>query len=285
VAIYVGDNDYFPPSYVYASEQYGGEWDPEDQLQTNPNPGNGYVHWSWALYGGNPEGGGLPEEAFTDPAVTNGGAPATNPGSNPDDWEPGQKNDLGQECCAEIPHDRQARRMAITGNAAIFPRNKLSIGAQRQNRLVTGGEVDSTRFGPAKLILATQFYDNKANWTSLVDLNDGKIKSHRPVTPFLGKSAGLDVYNEPKFGSIPRFRYPEEHEILDDDELGANMINNPNTALNAVARHHGGKCNFLFVDGHVDLMKLKETVRLRLWGDRFYSITGDNRVDLEFGEF
>jgi prepilin-type N-terminal cleavage/methylation domain-containing protein/prepilin-type processing-associated H-X9-DG protein len=286
VATYVADNDVYPPSYVYAAEEYGGDWNVDDQLQNNPTPVNGYVHWSWALFGGSAEGGGIAEEAFTSPGVTNGGAPRTNPGEDPEDWEPGQQNDLGQDCCAEKPKDRQAKRMAFTGNGAIFPRNKFSVGSPRQNRLASGGEVDSTRYGPAKMILATEFYDNRDAWTSLVDADDNKIKSHRPVLPFLGKSAGIDVYNEPPFGSIPRFRYPEEYEILEDNQLGANMINNPNSPLNAVGRHHSnGKTNFLFVDGHVDLMKLKETVRLRLWGDRFYCITGKNEVDLEFGEF
>ncbi len=285
VAAYVTDNDIYPPSYVYADEQYGGAWEEEDQLQTNPSPANGYVHWSWALYGGDAEGGGLPEEAFTDPGVTNGGAPATNPGEDPEDWEPGQVNDLGQGCCAEIPRDRQAPRMAFTGNAAIFPRNKFSVGSRRRNRLVSGSEVDSARFGTAKLILATEFYDNKDGWSSLASFGDGKIKSHRPVTPFVGKSAGVEVYDEPNLGNIARFRYPYEHEILDDDQLGQDMINNQLTTLNAVGRHYGGKVNFLFVDGHVDVMEVEETVRQRLWGDRFYSITGKNEVDLEDGQF
>lgn len=281
VASYVTNHDIYPPAYVYAEEQYGGAWREEDQLQTNPTPANGYIHWSWALYGGDAEGGGLPEEAFTDPAVTNGGAPATNPGEDPEDWEPGQKNDLGQGCCAEIPRDRQAPRIAFTGNGAIFPRNKFAVGSQRRNRLVTGGEVDSTRYGTSKLILATQFYDNNDNWSSLASYGDNRVKSHRPVTPFLGKSSGVEVYNEPNLGSVPRFRYPYEHEILDDDQLGQDMINNQLSTLNAVGRHYGGKCNFLFVDGHVDVMTVQETVEKRLWGDRFYSLTGNNRVDLD----
>ena len=56
------------------------------------------------------------------------------------------------------------------------------------------------------------------------------------------------------------------------------------TTLNAVGRHHpgkdkkGGTANFCFVDGHVEQMTVLQSLQQRKWGDRFYSITGENRV-------
>ena len=273
------NSDRFAPSYVYGASQDGSDWRIEDQQITNPNPANGYIHWSYALF----EGGNTPAEAFTTPAVTNGGAPRTNPGPNPNDWELGQTNDLGQAAGAAFPIDRQVPRLAFTGNAAIFPRNKFwSSTGQRKNRFVKESEI----FSSSKTILITEFYDNGENWTSLADANDGKIKSHRSITPFIGRSAGTNVYAEPNLGSVPRFVYPPREALLADDQLGGNMINDANTTLNAVGRHHpGGKVNFGFVDGHVDSMTVFDSVRDRLWGDRFYSLTGNNRVDMEFNEW
>jgi prepilin-type N-terminal cleavage/methylation domain-containing protein/prepilin-type processing-associated H-X9-DG protein len=270
------NDDYFAPAYVYGAEADGGKWRVADQLVTNPNPSFGYIHWSYSLF----DGGNVPPDAFTTPAVSNGGAPRTNPGSDPLDWETGQVNDLGQSSGAQTPKDRQVPRLAFTGNGAIFPRNKFTgSGGGRLNKLVKETEI----FSASKTILITEFYDNGSNWTSLADQVDGKIKSHRSVTPFVGRSAGSDVYREPNAGSVPRFVYPEQGAILEDRQLGANMINDANSTLNAVGRHHpGSKVNFGFVDGHVELLSIQDTVRDRLWGDRFYAITGNNRVDLEF---
>ncbi len=286
VALYTTTNDLFPPSYVYASDETGGQWNQRDQLDSNPTPANGYIHWSWSLFDGEVGGGGIPEKAFTCPGVTSGGAPRANPGANPDDWEPGQINDLGNTVGSNLPRDRQAARVAYTGNAAIFPRNKFNIGAQRQNQLVRVSWVDGSRGGASKTILATEFYDNRASWTSLASNLNGVIKSHRPVTPFLGRSAGTNVYNEPNSGNVARFVYPAKDDILDDNELGSNMIDNANSTLNAVGRHHlNGKVNFSFVDGHVEVHTIRETIKQRLWGDRFFSLTGNNKVDMKFNRW
>jgi prepilin-type N-terminal cleavage/methylation domain-containing protein/prepilin-type processing-associated H-X9-DG protein len=283
VTIYTVDFDYFPPAYVYGKDIDGGGWRVEDQLESNPTPANGYVHWSWALFGGDRGGGGIAEEAFQCPALTNKGAPRTNPGGDTNDWEPWQRNDLGQGPGARSPLDRQARRMAYAGNAAIFPRNKFALGAPRRNRLVNPGVVEMGANGGAKTILATEFLDVQ-QWRSLAV--DQVVKSHRPVTPFVGGSAGTDVYLEPDGGSTPRFFYPRRSEILKWDELGAAMIDDKQSTLNAVGRHHpggdkvyGGTANFVFVDGHVENLTVIETIEQQLWGDRFHTLTGNNRVD------
>lgn len=270
-----GQTGELPPSYVYGQEQTGGRWRVEDQMASNPNPSHGYVHWSWALF----DGGDAPQEAFTCPAVGNGGAPRSNPGDDSEDWETGQQNDLGQSEPSRFPKDRQAARMAFTGNGAIFGRNKYAQDTLRKNQTVRSASISE----PARTTLATEFLF-LPNWSSLVD--GLVIKSHRPVTPFVGGSSGVNVYQEPSFGSIPRFFYPPDSAILESNQLGEGMMADGNSTLNAVGRHHpggddkyGGTANFVFLDGHVETMTVLQSIRERKWGDRFYSITGGNAVD------
>ena len=278
VIMYTGSNQYYPPSYVYGSDRETGAWDFKDQLETNPHPDTGYVHWSWALFDQN-----IGLEAFQCPATENGGAPAANPGRDEDDWASGQRNSLGNTAGAPTPMDRQVKRTAFAGNAAIFPRNKFNQPGQRQNRLVREGEFDDD----SRTILATEYLDVKNGWKTLASQSDNIIKSHRPITPFLGRSSGTDVYTEPKSGN-KRFVYPGEDALYDDSFFNGNtenMINDGNSILNAVGRHHGGKADFVFVDGHVETMTVRESVQKRLWGSRFYSLTGSNKVDMDFNKF
>jgi len=285
VNMYGVDVDLFPPSYVYAAEEEGGKWLWEEQVEKNPHPNTGYLHWSWALFGGDAYGGNVPESAFECPSVSNNGAPRTNPGSNPDDWEEGQQNDLGQGVGSDLPRDKQAARIAITGNAAIFTRNKFFQPTRRRNQLVRLFGVDGSMRGASGTVLTAEFHDNGDGWSSLAtDQGNPVIKSHRPVMPFLGRSTGIDVYNEPLSGSAERFVYPRLEDLIEDTEQrrAGGLIEHPNTILNAVGRHHGGKTVFAFTDGHVELLDIRETIKQRLWGDRAFSITGPNRVDLDF---
>lgn len=290
VATYTTTHDMFPPSYVYASDENdpeSGEWNFDSQGFSTGN--NVYIHWSWALFAQQ----NLPADAFGSPATTNKGAPRTNPGQNPEDWEFGQLDDFGNTSATpSAKTDRQAQRVAFTGNSAIFPRNKFFLGggSQRHNQLVKTAWVDGSRLGASKTILATEFFDNGKNWSSLYKNagngdTSGKIASHRPVDPFVGKSSGTNVYSEPTLGSgrVARFRYPNRSEIEQDaSHLGVGEIQSSQSSLNAVGRHHGGgTSNFAFVDGHVELMTVWESVEKRLWGDRFYSLSGNNKVDLD----
>jgi len=278
VAFYLTDSEYFPPSYVYADAQTGMTWVKEQQLDSNPNPANGYVHWSAALLG---DGDKVPQKAFECPAAPKGGAPATNPGQNAEAWESWQQNDLGQGAPGgPTPDDRQAKRMAYTGNAAIFPRNKFySSGGERKNQLVT----DATILLPSSTILVTEYLYNKG-WDAI---NVGGIyKSHRPITPFVGGSAGVRVYDEPQGGALARFFYPRDSDILELSAIPQGAIDETSpTTLNAVGRHHpgkdkkGGTANFAFVDAHVEQMTVLQSVVQRKWGDRFYTLTGGNQVN------
>lgn len=276
VTIYATDfKGYIPPGYVYGADQTGTDWRFSDQLLSNPNPANGYIHWSYALLSTD---GAVPEDAFKCPSVLNGGAPATNPGPDRKNWEDWQVNDLGGTPGTQNPEDRQAKRMAYTGNAAIFPRNKFyQGGTPRKNQLVI---IDRIQF-PVKTIMATEFLENN-NWSSISD--NMVSKSHRSIMPFIGGSSGSDVYSEPDIGTGVRFFYPEESAILRADQLGDAMIRDGNSILNAVGRHHpgardrayGGTANFVFVDGHVERMTVLESIRQQKWGDRIYSLTGRN---------
>jgi len=275
------NKEYIPPSYVYGAETTGLDWNIEDQQTSNPTAVNGYVHWSQALF----DGDSTANEAFENPAVRNGGAPRANPGGNIEDWEDRQENDLGQSSgnAVNFPRDRQLSRVAFAGNGAIFPRNKfLSSPGQRLNRLVKDNEI---RY-PSTTILLCEYYDSGFSWSSLADTPGGTtptgtflIKSHRPVTPFEGSAGGGDaVYSEPSYPSgtpgaaQPRFKYQQLRTILEDKDKGEGS--QLDAGLNMVGQAHDGKGNFCFVDGHVEKYTVRETVEKRLWGDKFYSLTG-----------
>ncbi|MFI4873353.1 MAG: prepilin-type N-terminal cleavage/methylation domain-containing protein [Phycisphaerales bacterium JB061] len=281
------NKDYIPPSYVYGAETTGFRWNPEDQQTTNPTAVNGYIHWSQSLFDGDSTAG----EAFESPAATNGGAPRTNPGQNPEHWEPAQVNDMQQNAnsSANVPQDRQLARVAFAGNGALFPRNKLgSAPGARRNRLVRDAEV----WNPSKTILLCEIYDSGFSWSSLSDRQGDdpgssfKIKSHRPVQPFGANGDFTDqaIYNAPSYpgGNGPaRYRYqstdPDDGELVekDEDKGEGSMIDR---GLDMVGQPHSGKGNFCFLDGHVETMTTVETIEKRLWGDKFYAITGDNRI-------
>ncbi len=270
IATYTGSNEFYPPSYVYGSSTSGLSWRFDQQQATNPNPSNGYVHWSYALF----DGTETAADSFKNPKVLNGGAPATNPGKNIDDWEPWQKNDLGGGPGSEDPNDRQVKRCGFAGNGAIFPRNKFSeSGGIRFNQLVKATQVGN----PANTILVAEWSDANG-WKSLEGTGN-LVKSHRPVMPFLGRSAGRDVYGEIDRPGVANFKYPAKSAIRSDAAISSavGLIEDNLSELNAIGRHWpGGKSNFAFADGHVDTKTVLETVEERLWGDKVWSLTGQS---------
>jgi prepilin-type N-terminal cleavage/methylation domain-containing protein/prepilin-type processing-associated H-X9-DG protein len=274
--MYTASTEVYPLAYVYPSTEQGFSWKVADQKINSPNPGNGYMHWSQFLL--EQENGALSHEAFQCPTVYNGGAPRTNPGRDAQYWEAWQEGDLGgsKSSPTATPEDRQAYRMAYTVNAAIIPRNKLDpSGSLRQAQFVRPVQI---RNG-ARTILATEFLDAD-QWQSIAV--DNKSKSHRPITPFRSSSgaSGESIFNVPDTGTNQRFFYPRENQIKPIDQLGAKAIEDEDSELNAVGRHHapkdkfGGSVNMLFVDGHVEKKTVLESVTDRLWGDQFYSLTG-----------
>ncbi len=275
---YNAQTQFFPPAYVYASEETGTKWREEDQITNHPEPRNGYIHWSWALFDGDFQ---QEAEAFESPLVPDGGAPPTNPGPNPEDWVGTQRDDVGQtrDSGNEYPHDRQVDRIAFTGNAAVFPRNKLNVTLNgtsrtwlRDNQLVNPAWIRR----PSETILATEFAPG-LDWRTLKDTPEGDtnpfavIKSHRPVTPFIlgGNAGGLtnhnDIYKQnPQRRVRPYFYYPFKSALSTvpaktyvNGQGQAGLIVDEQTGLNAVARMHpggdelGGSTYFLYIDGAV----------------------------------
>lgn len=291
------DSRQMPPSYVYGAGPNGTQWNLQDQQVSNPNPANGYVHWSGMLTsGGYTQGSAV----YQCPDVPSGGAPNTNPGPVAADWDAGQVNDVGSGPAPALPNDRQAKRLAYTANAALMPRNKLVAGSTPRHAVLVGvngkrgpvtrGAGTGTGIGdesagssgpindPSNTILMTEFgFLASGGWSTIANTTSGLLmKSHRPVTPFVGMSSGTDVFNEPNSPTIARFRYPTAGEIA---PLSPGVLTSGNSELSAVGRHHaGGTAFFSFTDAHVELSTVEATVSGRRWGDRFYSISGNNAV-------
>lgn len=292
----VGNKELFPPAYVYAAAPDSLEWNIDGPVGQGVSPQDrGYIHWSATLFENNTPNN-IGSEAFTCPSIsTRGGAPRANPGPNSLDWDAGQTDDFAGSSgpSGSSVTDRQAARMAMTGNAAIFPRNKFDSEFSRKNRLVKDSEIE---FG-SRTILATEYYFG-GDWKPLMaagssgsDSISGPgtvVKSHRPITPFLGLGSGANVYAEGVIADPDgRFTYPNINSpnvLKDEGEIrrdGGAIDGQQGTTLNAVGRTHrgkkdkfGGAANFTFVDGHVEFYTVAETIKKRLWGEKFYSLTG-----------
>jgi len=285
----------FPAAYLYAAESDPSSfaWRIEDQRGTDP--ANGYIHWSYFLF----NDGQVPEDAFECASVPNGGAPRTNPGSNPEDWEVGQEGLGGSQANpGNTPVDRQVKRTAFAGNDALFPRNKFFKepgDPGRVNRFVDTSLVDGSARGASATILGTEFAYG-VNWQSVRDPGaDGapnRIKSHRPITPFTrpGTPASNPTSAPVSASGGATWRYPDitastwrQTKFTKDAPEG--LITNAFSGLMSVGRHHsgkdevGGSANFVFVDGHVENSFVTQTIRKRQWGDKFWSVSGDNVVD------
>lgn len=137
-------------------------------------------------------------------------------------------------------------------------------------------------------------------WREVIAGANEFSRSHRPIMPFIaGSSGAYRVFDEPNLGDEPRFFYPTESSVFSLGQFAGmrerfgvvNVItSNAVSSLNAVGRSHpgsmkgsspgmGGAANFSFVDGHVERLYVMETLRRRLWGERFWGISGGNRVD------
>ena len=277
----------YPPSYVYPEDD-SGTWTPKSQPSGRDF---GYMHWSYFMY----ENGQVGDRAFQCPKQHNGGAPRTNPGLDHGANEyPEQEDYFGQKSPNDI-EDKQAPRMAYTANAAIMPRNKFTTqlsGGQRTNVFVNENRISR----PGDTIQVTEFTDN---WKAIGKQggSGGVLSlSHRPVNPFFHLSSSYNEYMSPN--NTPGFMYGTQADqstygLLDikgwrertnllDFTAGVAQIN-------ALGRHHptndakyrskyGGSTNFLFCDGHVDNMTILDSMQKRKWGDRYYAISGENKI-------
>jgi prepilin-type N-terminal cleavage/methylation domain-containing protein/prepilin-type processing-associated H-X9-DG protein len=291
VAIYINRNQTaLPASYVYPYDKRGN-WRLDDQYLNAPKP-EGYLHWSHALYGD----GRIDEKAFQCPEIEHGGHPRTNPGGSAG-WTAGQVDDSGAGGPGQIA-DKQATWVAYTGNAALMSRNKFKEGAKndRFNVFVKESGVRNA----SGTILATEF-GKSFNNISVAQAGGRLSKAHRPVHPFFDRfSSAYNIYasggGKARPGAPPAFTYgntsvaagglleagqfENQDDIIDD----ANDVNK----LNCVGRQHpggslkqfGGTANFLYLDAHVEKKSVLDTLMKKEWGDRFYSVSGDNRIDL-----
>ncbi len=277
VAVYGATNrDYLPPAYTYPTTPDGFNWRPEGQtleVESNPDGINGYAHWSYFLFGG-----AVPEDAFESPKTTNNGAPRTF--DNPND--PFDQEDWQNPSNQTLVTDRQVPRIAFTVNGAIMPRNKfqnIQNGWGLRNNVLV--RVDQITSG-SNTILAAEMED-RFEWRSVADVSnssgEGESKSHRPIVPFKAAFGDLpNVYNVPNAQGRGRkaFRYYLPTEVFTEEEMreqGAGLLSRDEFNLNIVSRAHNGRSNFSFVDGHVSLAELEETLQKQQWGDRFYSLT------------
>ncbi len=279
------NKDTNPAAYLYpdSNTSENPTWSIDNQFGSGEARGLAYLHWSWFLF----SDGSTAQDAFTCPSAPRGGAPRTNPGPDAADWEPGQQDSQGQSGTGTVT-DFQVKRLAFAGNEAIFPRNKFSdFSRQRRNRFVKDSEIGN----PSRTILVTEFAQN-TNWGTLYsETVPNVIVSHRSIFPFQGISAGANQYDEPA-GAAPagmfHFRYPSLDVINPNyKNLPDGIIADSSTQLNAVGRRHSGKrddkgggASFAFSDGHVETLTVSETITKKLWGDKAYSLTGDNRVDM-----
>jgi prepilin-type processing-associated H-X9-DG protein len=267
-----------PPSYVYGSDETTTRWNLTGQGDAPSPPSVGYIHWSVLLF----DEATRTTEAFQSPAVPRGGAPATNPGPDFQNWEPGQKDLLSGNSStpSSTPYDRQCARVAFASNGAVIPRNKF-LKPNRANRLPADTEISNA----AKTILGSELASYNGNWDSVMDTANIS-RSHRPISPFVPTS-GSTVYDEPlRASNIPSFRYPELSEVLTNEQLGANPTDllgeTQPSNFNAIGRQqpgskgpYGGMSHFVFVDGHVERLNVLDTLKKRLWGDKYYSLTGN----------
>jgi prepilin-type processing-associated H-X9-DG protein len=188
--------------------------------------------------------------------------------------------------------DKQATRIAFTANAAIVPRNKFTVSdypnAVRLNQYVTDSRINK----PAGTILATEFL-NKWEKMSVNASGGKKVKSHRPISP-LSNAVGVfipyvtppeavfwyGVRDDPRFGLVPK------------RDLGtAALFDSPvYNRANFIGRHHpggddifGGTANGVYVDGHIERKTAYQSLKLREWGDRYWSVTGRSEVKMHSG--
>ncbi len=280
------NDDTLPPSYVYPNAS--DSWNLHNQQ--NP-PVNGYEHWSSFLIGT------VDSKAFTCPEFDSGGIPRTNPGPTGTFWTDGQIDQNGQtQATPTSIEDKQAPFCAFAANEALMPRNKFDAAARDSDPSTTGGDrlnifVKGVNVAhPGTVILLTEF---DSNWRTIAVAQGGgqfKAVGHRPIMPFglLGSSNEFAVPPTAFFTNVNAASLYDSTNLASRADSNACLIQD-SIQLNAVGRNHpgsssaggkgmGGNSNFLYLDGHVELKSVVDTLNKKEWGDRFYTIDGDNTI-------
>jgi prepilin-type N-terminal cleavage/methylation domain-containing protein/prepilin-type processing-associated H-X9-DG protein len=264
VAMYVANNKgTLLNSYVYDGMVINGS------TQTPTVATNGYLHWSYQIYGR----GGVSPESFQCPSLDRGGLPPTNP--SPENVDPGQ----APETAGIV--DKQAPRMSYTLNEALCGRNKFVVGFQsavRTYRFVKAGSVkhaDNT-------ILATEFIND---WRIVSDAprtggGTAVSKSHRPVHGFTATTgAGPSALNMETIATGSTYRKVTAADLNPTCPMTYDSTST-HSRLDWVGRNHGSRgtpydrksTNFLYLDGHVEAKNVKDTLMPFQWGDQFYTL-------------
>jgi prepilin-type N-terminal cleavage/methylation domain-containing protein/prepilin-type processing-associated H-X9-DG protein len=259
LSIYVIDSHgVFPAAYLYVGQSI------QDTVETPDSPVNGYLHWSYYLYGSQ----GMSPKAFQCPELNKGGLPPCNP--TPDNLNPGQVAWPGGSVV-----DQEAPRLAYTVNEAICPRNKLVIGFQgaaRTYQFVKATQVTNS----SGTILATEFGESAAQFAPAAGSSGYTLYTHRPVSGFVGTDGTVDMY---ELATTVPFRQVTAADL--DPVPGTTTFASPTaTRLDWVGRNHGKAgeypdqrhTNFLYVDGHVETKRIAETLSPFQWGEHFWSL-------------
>jgi prepilin-type processing-associated H-X9-DG protein/prepilin-type N-terminal cleavage/methylation domain-containing protein len=268
IALYLADyKQVYPIAYTNFNQSYHkGDTGANDDA-------SGIIHLSSLLYGDSTGGGTSKSavgvsgvKAFMCPSMPEGGLPPTN--GYPGDLFPGVTPDNPSVI------DLQAPRLAYTFNEAIIGRNKMgNEEAARANVFVRAGSVANT----AATILATEWTENPLIPVGSGYVSGGDvIKSHRPVTGFVGIDGTLDL---PNLGPDPFGRSKYRKVTVNDLSVDPQPGGASSTRLDWVGRIHGGgrhqdrKTNFLYCDGHVETKLIEDTLQpLFQWGLKCYSL-------------
>jgi prepilin-type N-terminal cleavage/methylation domain-containing protein/prepilin-type processing-associated H-X9-DG protein len=271
IATYVAENKgTLPAAYYYEAP---------GQDPATANPIKGYIHWSSYIFTAKSDPNAFRSKAgwegFTCPTIEEGGLPPTNPA--PEMLMQGQSPD------APGVIDLQAPRLAFTVNEALMPRNKFTRNFQGNSlvyRLVKAGSVRNS----SRTILGTE-------WSANIDLAIGAghvsggqvVKSHRPVHGFVRTDGSFtDMAASPSMFSGCVLRATVANNLSDDPQPPGDTLH----PLNWIGRNHGTKgknkqgsqdrrkTNFLYLDGHVELKTVYETLEANNfeWGEKFYSL-------------
>jgi prepilin-type N-terminal cleavage/methylation domain-containing protein/prepilin-type processing-associated H-X9-DG protein len=263
LSIYVIDSHgVFPAAYLYVGQSIA------DGVETPTSPINGYLHWSYYLYGAQ----GMSPNAFQCPELNKGGLPPCNP--SPDNFDPGQVAWPGAPIV-----DQEAPRLAYTLNEAICPRNKLVTGFQgavRTYQFVKAAQVSHS----SGTILATEFGPNAAQFAPAAGSSGYTLYTHRPVSGFVGTDGTVDMY---ELAVGIGFRQVTAAD-LDPVPTSTTYASPTSSRLDWVGRNHGKpgtypdqrRTNFLYVDGHVETKTIYETLSPFQWGEHFWSLIPNN---------
>ena len=316
LASYEADNDdYLPVSYNYTASSI----DAGSQTQTPNQATYGYTHWSAYVfssteavdtfrcpaldYGGFPACDPLPGN-FDNGQTTD----MADAGTVPSPAVSAVTAVDGNNTSKTYLPDNQPIRMAYTLNEALCGRNVYVIGTSSTVKRTFHNVRATLVSGPTKTILATEFINEWGIVSATIrgGAAGAQCSSFRPVQPFRANNAtagdmNCDVTLIPVISGTKTLRQTNATDFYTTMQVPGGHSNDPisdygagiylstdwSTRLDWVGRNHGkqqfypdGKTNFLYLDGHVELKTMAETVPANSttstpwdWGAVCYSLS------------